>query len=131
MAERDEQRNQRKRGEPQRRARDPEAVLGEPAATIDALILHPQVTEKHGDARHRREQDEFLTERVERPDVEVQGGDDVGGMAQTRLEPVDDHAVDAVERAERRQSREADHEHGREARPGEREHPDARSPAHG
>ena len=68
-----------------------------------------------GDAGHRREQDELLAQRVERPDVEVQGGDDVGGAAQLGLNAVEQQAVDAVVVAEGRKAVSADEQHDSEA----------------
>src|SRR5205807_8308621 len=76
----------------------------------------------YGDAGDRGEQDELLAQRVERPDVEVERGDDVRRVAQLRLDLVHQQPVDAVVVAERRQAVQPDQEDHPEPGPGDREH---------
>ena len=89
-------------------ARAAEAVLvGLLTVRRLALAAHRAQQDHHAD--DGAEQDELLAERVERPVIEVDGGDEVGGVALTDADAVQHVAVRARVVAEPRQPSQAVH----------------------
>src|SRR2546430_2028072 len=97
---------------------------------LNAASLTAQVSKQQRYSRHRSEQDELLAQGVERADIEVERGDDVRGIAQLRLDPVDQQPVDPVVVAEGGEPVQANQQYRAETGSGEREHPEADAPAH-
>ena len=89
--------------------------------------LHPK-EQRH--SHHRREEDEFLADRVDPPIVEDGGVHHVGGVPLRHAPGVDDVPVHAVVVAEARQRGEPPHQQG--SRPGGTgdEHEETRGSAH-
>src|SRR5579875_405966 len=84
------------------------------------LVAHRSKQQRH--ARHRGEQDELLTERVEGADVEVQRCDDVGRVPHRRFGEVHHLTNDLVRVSERRKPGEADQQDGQQQATGNHGH---------
>ncbi len=128
-AEREQARDQHERKGAKRLARAGELMLVR-LLLVRTLVLAAKLPEDQDDPEHRREQDELLAERVERAEVEVQRGDQVGRVALGHADPVEHVTVDALVVAERGQAGEAVDEHHAEAGGADPEQQQPRRAAH-